>query len=46
MKNDEYFMREAIRLAKIAESEDEVPVGALIVREVKMRNASCRASCD
>lgn len=28
---DEYFMREAIKLAKMAEAEDEVPVGALIV---------------
>ena len=31
MTEDEKFMREAIRLAKEAEKEDEVPVGALIV---------------
>ena len=31
IKDDEYFMREAIRLAKEAESIDEVPVGALAV---------------
>lgn len=36
MNNDEYFMREAIKLAKIAEKEDEVPVGALIVRDGKI----------
>ena len=30
--NDEYFMREALRLARLAEEIDEVPVGALIVR--------------
>ena len=28
---DEFYMREAIRLAKLAEEIDEVPVGALIV---------------
>ena len=33
VKNDEYFMTEAIRLARLAEEIDEVPVGALIVRE-------------
>lgn len=32
MTNDEIFMSEAIRLAKIARELDEVPVGALIVR--------------
>ena len=32
-KNDEFFMREAIKLAKLAEEIDEVPVGALIVRD-------------
>lgn len=30
---DEFFMREAIRLAKMAEEIDEVPVGALVVRD-------------
>lgn len=30
---DEFFMREAIRLAKLAEEIDEVPVGALIVKD-------------
>lgn len=30
---DEYYMREAIALAKLAEEQDEVPVGALIVKD-------------
>ncbi len=34
--NDELYMREAIRLARLAEAEDEVPVGALIVHEGKI----------
>ena len=29
--NDEYFMREALKEAKRADSEDEIPVGAVIV---------------
>lgn len=29
--NDEYFMREAIKEAKLAFAEDEIPVGAVIV---------------
>ena len=29
--SDEYFMREALRLASLAEEIDEVPVGALVV---------------
>lgn len=33
MKTDEYYMSEAIRLARLAEEIDEVPVGALIVRD-------------
>lgn len=33
MQTDEFYMTEAIRLAKLAEAEDEVPVGALIVRD-------------
>ncbi len=32
MHDDEFYMREAIKLAKIARDEDEVPVGALVVR--------------
>lgn len=32
IKDDEYFMREAIALAREAESIDEVPVGAVVVR--------------
>ena len=32
-KNDEYFMREAMRLASLAAEIDEVPVGALIVKD-------------
>lgn len=31
MNTDEYYMREAISLAKEAEAADEVPVGALVV---------------
>jgi tRNA(adenine34) deaminase len=31
--NDEYFMREALRQARRAFAADEVPVGAVIVRE-------------
>ena len=33
MNTDEFYMREAIRLAREAEKMDEVPVGALIVRD-------------
>ena len=32
-KNDEFFMAEAIKEAKLAEAEGEVPVGAVIVRD-------------
>src|SRR5882724_2149794 len=34
--NDEFFMREALRLAKKAAEADEVPVGAVIVRARKI----------
>jgi len=34
--NDEYWMREAIRLAEKAASEDEVPVGAILVQDNKI----------
>ena len=33
---DEYFMREALRQAEKAHAADEVPVGALVVREGKI----------
>lgn len=33
MENDEFYIREAMRLAKCAEEIDEVPVGALAVRD-------------
>ena len=33
LRDDEYYMREAIALAKLAEEQDEVPVGALIVKD-------------
>lgn len=33
MKNDEFYIREAMKLARRAEELDEVPVGALIVRD-------------
>ena len=32
-RNDEFYIREAMRLAKMAEEIDEVPVGALAVRD-------------
>ncbi len=32
-KSDEYFMREALKLAERAFAENEVPVGAVIVRD-------------
>jgi tRNA(adenine34) deaminase len=34
--SDEYFMQEAIRQAQLAYAADEVPVGAVIVREGKI----------
>src|SRR5712672_4832013 len=34
--DDEYFMREALRQAKKAYAADEVPVGAVVVREDKI----------
>lgn len=36
MTDDEKFMREAIRLAEMARAEDEVPVGAVCVRDGKI----------
>jgi tRNA(adenine34) deaminase len=33
MNSDEYFMAEALKLAKISRDEREVPVGALIVKD-------------
>ncbi len=33
VRTDEFFMREAIRLAGLARDIDEVPVGALVVRD-------------
>ena len=36
MDKDELFMREAMRLARLAEDIDEVPVGALVVRGEKI----------
>ena len=35
-KNDEYFMRQAIKEAKKAELIDEVPIGAVLVHEGKI----------
>ena len=35
-KSDEYFMREALKLAEQAFSKDEVPVGAVIVQNDKI----------
>jgi len=34
--NDEYFMREALRMANKAAKADEVPVGAIVVRAGKI----------
>ncbi len=36
MNTDEYYMREALKLAMLARAEDEVPVGAIIVRNGKI----------
>jgi tRNA(adenine34) deaminase len=36
LRGDEYFMHEALRLANKAGAADEVPVGAVIVREEKI----------
>ena len=36
ISEDEFFMREAIRLACLAAEEDEVPVGAVCVRDGKI----------
>lgn len=36
IKNDEYYMNKAIELAKKAYTKDEVPVGALIVKDGKI----------
>lgn len=33
MNTDEYWMQQALELARKAESEDEVPVGAVLVRD-------------
>lgn len=33
LTSDDYFMREALRLARMAYDADEVPIGAVIVRE-------------
>lgn len=33
MQTDEFYMKEAIKLAELAKEIDEVPVGALIVRD-------------
>jgi tRNA(adenine34) deaminase len=34
--SDEYFMREALRMAQKAYDADEVPVGAVVVREARI----------
>ena len=36
LTSDDYFMREALRLARMAFDADEVPVGAVIVRENRL----------
>ena len=39
--NDEYFMREALRMAQKAYDANEVPVGAVVVREGKIIARAC-----
>ena len=57
MRSDEDFMREALRLAREAAEEGEVPVGAVIVRDGEIvargknrretgRNALCHAELE
>ena len=41
MELDETFMREALRLALKARAADEVPVGAIVVREGKIISRGC-----
>jgi tRNA(adenine34) deaminase len=36
LTSDDYFMREALRLAQMAANADEVPIGAVIVRESRV----------
>ena len=40
-KNDEFFMREALKQARIAYQEDEVPVGAVIVWQDRILSRAC-----
>jgi tRNA(adenine34) deaminase len=47
--NDEFWMRRALELARQGESEDEVPVGAVVVREGREIGAGFNrpvSSCD
>src|SRR6266566_987829 len=39
--NDEYFMREALRMAQKAYDANEVPVGAVVIREGKIIARAC-----
>ncbi|HMM54357.1 MAG TPA: tRNA adenosine(34) deaminase TadA [Candidatus Desulfobacillus sp.] len=43
MSNDEDFMREALRLARQAGALDEVPVGAVVVRQGEVIGRGCNA---
>ena len=38
MRNDEYYMNEALKEAMKAYKEDEVPVGCVIVKDDKIIN--------
>ena len=40
-KTDEYFMREALKQARIAFSEDEVPEGAVVVWKDRILSRAC-----
>ena len=57
IRNDEYFMKKALRRAKAAAAEGEVPVGAVVVcdgkvissgrnRREKKKNALCHAELE
>jgi len=47
MELDETFMREALRLAVKARAAEEVPVGAVVVREGKIiSRAYIKSSCS
>ena len=42
VENDERFMRQALTEALAADAEDEVPVGAVVVREGRISGVNAR----